>query len=285
MRSPTHRWRFALPMLPAQLVWCFACTDAAARAHVLDTNREPQPGPSSTIVFQDDFERYDGTCRSMDAQGPWNTSSGTCTSDPNEVISAPDNTGYAGDANGVGGRSARFAWPVSSEEQFYPLEAPLSGLGGRGQAEYFSFWYKAPNFIYRADFPRVGKKMFILFVGDGSEGRVTINPSAFSIQPSKGAKVDAEFDRWPTGITSEDAFLAYLTDGRWHRYTIMRLPETRDRAGDGALRMWVDGYLVIDRRNFGTYAARTASILLAGTFNGGSSKVQTEYYDNIVVWR
>ena len=238
---------------------------------------------NAQVLFQDDFESYDGTCLSMDLQGPWNTSSGTCDSDPNGVISSPNGTGYAGDVNGVGGRSARFIWPISTTEQFYPLEAVIGGQ--TGATEYYTYWYKAPNFIYRAAYPRVGKKMFLLFVGDGSVGRVTINPSAFSIQPSNAGKVDSEFDHWPAGITNEDAFLTWLTDGRWHRYTLMRKPESSDGAGDGALMMWVDGYLVIDRQNFGTYAARTGSILLAGTFNGGSSQVQTEYYDQVVVWR
>ncbi|HKO15637.1 MAG TPA: hypothetical protein VJU87_05320 [Gemmatimonadaceae bacterium] len=48
--------------------------------------------------------------------------------------------------------------------------------------------------------------------------------------------------------------------------------------------MWVDGYLVVDRQHLGTYAAETNDVILAGTFNGGSSVNQTEYYDSIVVW-
>jgi hypothetical protein len=275
--------RLAQSALPIALSLGIACGSAKTPTDILVDEGEPQLEASSTIVFQDDFESYDGTCLSMDMQGPWNTSSGTCDSNPNGVISSPNGTGYAGDVNGVGGRSARWIWPISTTEQFYPIEAVIGGQ--TGATEYYTYWYKAPNFIYRAAYPRVGKKMFILFVGDGSVGRVTINPSAFSIQPSNAAKVDSEFDHWPAGITTEDAFLTWLTDGQWHRYTILRKPESRDGAGDGALLMWVDGYLVIDRQNFGTYSARTSSILLAGTFNGGSSKVQTEYYDHIVVWR
>ncbi|HKO10962.1 MAG TPA: hypothetical protein VJV22_03275, partial [Acidobacteriaceae bacterium] len=89
----------------------------------------------------------------------------------------------------------------------------------------------------------------------------------------------------PAGLADEDAYLAYLTNGQWHRYTIMRLPETRDGALDGALRVWVDGYLVVDRQHLGTYAAETNDVILAGTFNGGSSVNQTEYYDSVVMWR
>jgi len=35
----------------------------------------------------------------------------------------------------------------------------------------------------------------------------------------------------------------------------------------------------------GTFTGNTAAIDLAGTFNGGSSKAQTEYYDNVIAWR
>lgn len=272
------------------LLLCLACSTASSSAEVVGSDQEPQPTASSTIILRDDFESYDGTCRSMDVSGGgrWRTSSGSCGTDPNGVISSPDGTGYAGDVSGVGGRSARWNWPVSTQEQFFPLEASVRGFKGRGGGEYYSFWYRAPRFVYRTSFPRLGKKLFLLFPANRSShgaGRVTINPSEFSILQSNGVKIDAQFDHWPAGVPSEDAFLAYLTDGRWHRYTVMRIPETRDRAMNGALRVWVDGYLVVERGRLGTFAAPTESVLLGGTFNGGSSRVQSEYIDDVVAWR
>ena len=245
---------------------------------------EPRPGAGSTIVFQDDFERYDGTCQSLVTIGHWATSDENCNNPGSSVITTPDGTGSLGTPTGIGGRSARWNWPISTTEQFYILDRSVSGFSGR-QPEYFTYDYRAPNFVYVGAYPRVGKKMFLLIVGDGSTGRVTINPSAWGLQQSNGVHLNPTFDQWPTGLTSEAAFLAYLTNGQWHRYTIMRLPESSNGAMDGMIRIWVDGYLVVNWTQVGTYTGNTSGIDLAGTFNGGSSKAQTEYYDNVIVWR
>jgi len=47
----------------------------------------------------------------------------------------------------------------------------------------------------------------------------------------------------------------------------------------------VDGYLVVNYTAAGTFTGNTSTIDLAGTFNGGSSILQTEYYDNVIAWR
>ena len=89
MRRRTVVQRLAQSALPIALSLGIACGSAQTPTEIVDEG-EPQPGAGSTIVFQDDFESYDGTCLSMDLGGPWNTSSGTCDSNPNGVISSPN---------------------------------------------------------------------------------------------------------------------------------------------------------------------------------------------------
>ena len=279
--------RRMLPFLWAPLIALLFAGCSGSGAAVIDPlvdEGEPRPGSASTILFQDDFERYDGSCQSLVTVGRWATSDDNCSTPSSSVITTPDATGSLGTATGIGGHSARWNWPVSTSEQFYILEHPVSGFSGR-QPEYFSYDYRAPNFVYVGAYPRVGKKMFLLLVGDGQTGRVTINPWEWGLQQSNGVHLNPTFDQWPAGLTSQDAYAAYLTNGQWHRYTIMRLPESSNGAMDGMIRIWVDGYIVVNWTQVGTFTGNTAAIDLAGTFNGGSSKAQTEYYDNVIAWR
>lgn len=244
---------------------------------------EPRPTATSTFIFRDDFERYDGSCRALTAIGAWATSDDNC-SNTTANITTPTDAGSTGSPTTIVGRALRIAWPISTSEQFYIAEHPVSGFSGR-QPEYFSYDYRAPGFVYVGAYPRVGKKMFLLLVGGSQTGRVTINPTEWGMLQSNGVHLNPDFDHYPPGITSKAAYTAYLTDGRWHRYTLMRLPESSNGAMDGLIRLWVDGYLVVDYQRAGTYIGNTSSIDVAGTFNGGSSKMQVEYYDNVVAWR
>ena len=244
---------------------------------------EPRPTSSSTLLFRDDFERYDGSCHSLIALGGWATSDPNCGGSAANMTT-PTGVGSLGTATGIGGHALRIVWPVSTSEQFFIAEHPVPGFSGR-QPEYFSYDYRAPGFVYVAAYPRVGKKMFLLLIGGGQTGRVTINPTEWGMLQSNGVHLNPDFDYYPAGITSKAGYTAYLTNGQWHRYTIMRLPETSNGAMDGQVRMWVDGYLVVDYQHAGTYTGNTSTIDVAGTFNGGSSVLQTEYYDNVTAWR
>ena len=46
------------------------------------------------------------------------------------------------------------------------------------------------------------------------------------------------------------------------------------------IRIWVDGYLVVNWTQVGTFTGNTSAIDLAGTF-----KAQIEYNDNVIAWR
>ena len=247
---------------------------------------EPQPGAASVIVFEDDFESYDGGCWSLIpfGGGPWATNRGThCTDDPNNIISTPDGEGYVGSPTATGGRVVRWNWPESTSEQHYILGKSVD-FPGAGVPEYFSFYYRTSvGFVYRTKSPRVGKKHFLIWP-DGGLGRWTNGTKGWSLLQSNGEKIDSDWDVFPDGLTADQYEQQYINDGRWHHYTYERTPESVTGALDGRVRVWMDGLLVLDRQNLGTFAQAAGQITLAGTFNGGSSKNQQEYFDNFVSW-
>jgi len=115
-----------------------------------------------------------------------------------------------------------------------------------------------------------------------------------TVQTSGGQIEDEQTSNGPWGPAP--GTINHLTDGDWHRITIERKTSTSDGANDGAFRVWLDGVKIIDGttgRNFPLGVPATTSLFLgsdgvqsftlASTFNGGSSRAQSEYYDNIIV--
>lgn len=87
-----------------------------------------------------------------------------------------------------------------------------------------------------------------------------------------------------------------IADGALHRVTIFILKESGDQVGDGIVRMWVDGTIVINyngsdptdpayhqtytRTNVGT----AAPIAFPTVLNAGSQQLQSQWFDNVLVW-
>jgi len=84
-----------------------------------------------------------------------------------------------------------------------------------------------------------------------------------------------------------------LTDGGWHRYTVYERKESAALRGDGIVRTWIDGVLVMDHDGTnpssasyhkvftGANGTKWTHISYPTTLNQGSANAQTIWYDNV----
>ena len=88
---------------------------------------------------------------------------------------------------------------------------------------------------------------------------------------------------------------AALADGAWHRISIQIRRETSPGAGNGLIRVWIDGTLIMDYDGensaspaFHQVYTRTMSmynpIQYQSTFNAGAPKAQSRWFDDLLMW-
>jgi hypothetical protein len=86
-----------------------------------------------------------------------------------------------------------------------------------------------------------------------------------------------------------------IADGQFHRFTIFFRKESRADAGDGAVRMWVDGVMVIDyngadpaspayHKTFTRLNGFAAPIQFPTVLNAGAPQQQSQWFDSVAVW-
>jgi hypothetical protein len=244
---------------------------------------------TSTLMFSEDWSTINYTCcQDTIFLGGWARSPTGCGIDnTNDVITIPTGQGYGGTPTSRSGKCARWNWPTDTNEQFFVL-SHSAGTNPSGQTPVnFQFWYRAmPGFVYKTTFPRVGKKHFLIWPNgtDGSQGRWTNGVKGWSYNISNGSPITSDWDQFPNGLTADQFETTYINDGNWHRYTYQRIPETANGAANGAIRVWCDGLKVLERTNFGTWALGVDLVQVAGTFNGGSSQNQDEFFDEFRFW-
>jgi len=264
---------------------------------------EPFPSdPGMNVVLNDSFEY--ANCNEW-ASSIWDVSAADC----GNVLKTTSGTGYVGTSSGLGGRSVFLDWPASSSSQFYPVSTNALSTPGNGKSTFFRYYYRAPGFIYVGSFPRIEKKHFLTNVGQDSGFQIRIGRSLeippigkpvkfeWALKQSDGSGIitDTQTSTGPWG--QHPGTINYLTDGDWHRITIERKSETSDGVGDGAFRVWLDGVKIIDgttgehfpvgqpaSTSLAMWSAGVTFVEFASTMNGGSSKDQQEYYDDLVVW-
>lgn len=230
-------------------------------------------------VFVDDFASY--------TDGPsFNTAPGGqnwALSGPLAQLSAPASSG----PNGTG-RSAQLVWHIG--DGWLILDHGVASQSSR--VAYVSYDYKAPNFIYGTVFPQEGKKHVLL--NNGETQRITIafgmgvdnyagaQSMGIEMTETNGNYLFTHPDQMPWG--DQNGTVVHVTDGNWHHITVKRTAESANGARDGAIELWMDGQKLFNLQNAGTGTQGIDNITLAGTFNGGSPREQTEYYDNIRIW-
>lgn len=74
-----------------------------------------------------------------------------------------------------------------------------------------------------------------------------------------------------------------LQQGTWHRLTMLLGRETSVGGGDGVVRVWVDGALVIDRDRASTGTAPFAGVRYPTTLKSGGARAQSRWLDEVVL--
>lgn len=141
----------------------------------------------------------------------------------------------------------------------------------------------SPGFVF--DWGRGGrcdgnaKKLFLLWAREGSRF-VFISENGWL-----GVGSDADH---PLFRQNRAAALlpTSLADGAWHRITFHVRQSSSPRAADGAVNGWIDGeqrwaYEGVVTHNAGGYHL----FKMPATFNQGSPRAQTEWVDELKVWR
>jgi hypothetical protein len=163
----------------------------------------------------------------------------------------------------------------------------------------------------------VGSKEVVIFRNSNNTGgRITwsaITPQAtcpnilgnlpgllwhFSIDPEPGTTAPSQC----SGSLSYRQHLAVLTkgpaalaDGAWHRITLHLRRETAPGAGNGLIRVWIDGTLIMDydgenaaSPSHNQVFTRTMPLFnpiqYQSTFNAGAPQAQSRWFDDFLVW-
>jgi hypothetical protein len=145
----------------------------------------------------------------------------------------------------------------------------------------FSVRY-TPGFVFdwRGYSPCVGnaKKIFFLWATSGSRFDVISENHAVGVGSDNDHPLFAQLGG---AVTPEQ-----LADGAWHRFTFHVRQSSTPTARDGFVQGWIDGRLkwsrmAIATNNGGGYY----DFKLPTTFNQGSPVTQSEWLDNLKLWR
>jgi hypothetical protein len=139
-----------------------------------------------------------------------------------------------------------------------------------------------PGFVFdwRGHGPCTGnaKKIFFLWAHEGSRFDVISENHAI------GAGSDNDhplFAQSAPEVTPEQ-----LADGKWHRFTFHVRQSSTPTATDGFIQGWIDGRLKWSRRGIATHnSGGYYDFKVPTTFNQGSPVAQSEWLDNLALWR
>lgn len=230
---------------------------------------EPAYDPARhTLLWYDDFRQYGGSA-DLTAAGRY------IYAQPSQYLRI-DPTG------GVGGKPAlRIDWPKAGtpcrddsrtlERNFTASREIYVTIVVRYQPGF--------KFDWSGTGPCTGnsKKMLIIYSAGGE---------AFGLYAING-KLQIAFGSDPLFPQNVGTFsLAQLADGNWHRITFYVRQESSASANDGVVMGWVDGalrwnYSKVDTKGSGGYN----DFKYPTVFNHGSPAAQSEWLDNIRVWK
>ncbi|HEV8410907.1 MAG TPA: hypothetical protein VGQ30_10380 [Gemmatimonadaceae bacterium] len=237
---------------------------AGSGAHYRDDPAEPFFDPDSSVaLWVDDFER-----------------SGEGSLD--RYVTLGSEAIHLESGAGIGGSTAvRFDWTRSTDcrdesrliEHAFP-ETPEVFLQ-------FSVRYtRGFVFDWRGNGPCVGnaKKLFFLWSRSGSRFDVISENHAIGA----GSDFDHPLFAQIGGALTPEA----LADGEWHRFTFHVRQSSTPTTADGFVYGWIDGKLkwartAVATNNSGGYY----DFKLPTTFNQGSPATQSEWLDDLRIWR
>lgn len=267
---------------------------------------EPDGGPSepttsSQVLYADDFERYANTAAVKGSYGDQREVQGALVLD--DLGDAGTRTlriDYA--ADGGCANADVFLSKVTA------ITSPLTVV--------FRYRFKfEPGFRFQQPASHcagagVASSEFV--IGRVMGGRGTVVVSAGSDAPLPVISPGLSGLRWQVQIrdvratvTPQEPHVLYrqhlrvtrlspsaVADGRWHRLAVLVQRETMPQAGDGRLRMWIDGEAVLD---YDGSVGASAGKLFTGTpqfgqitypsvLLSGASQPQSRWFDDVVLF-
>jgi hypothetical protein len=147
----------------------------------------------------------------------------------------------------------------------------------------FSVRY-SPNFVFdwsgRGPCSGNAKKLFLLWAREGSRFVYISENGALGVGSDHDHPLFAQ-NRASLPYAPRD-----LADGAWHRITLRIRQGSTPSAPDGLVLGWIDGELhwrydgIVTHNSGGYYLFK-----MPATFNSGSPVAQTEWLDNLEIWR
>ncbi|MCA3016879.1 MAG: hypothetical protein INH41_31220 [Myxococcaceae bacterium] len=266
---------------------------------------EPDGGPAepttaTQVLFQDDFERWASTAAIKGSYGDQREVNASFELDAAAAamgarslrIEYPPGTGCA-DADVFLGKVLANTSPLTAVLRYrfrftpgFRFQQPASWCGGRGLSS------------TEAVLGRVGAARGAVVVAaasdaasprlldglDGLRWQVTVREVRATATPQQPDAVYRQHLRLPRLGPSATA------DDGWHRLAVLVQRETSPGAGDGVLRVWVDGEAVLDydgerpgfaRGQVFTGTAPFGSIAFPTTLASGASQRQARWFDEV----
>lgn len=141
----------------------------------------------------------------------------------------------------------------------------------------------SPGFVFdwsqRGPCSGNAKKLFLLWAAEGSRFVFIAENGTLGV----GSDHDHPLFVQNRGVAMR---LADLADGQWHRITLQVRQASSPRHADGAIVGWIDGVRRWEHRNIVTHNAGGYYLFkMPTTFNSGSPRTQTEWVDELRIWR
>lgn len=123
------------------------------------------------------------------------------------------------------------------------------------------------------------KKLFLLWAAEGSRFVFIAENGALGV----GSDHDHPLFAQNRGVTMR---LAEFGDGQWHRVTLQVRQSSSPKQADGAITGWIDGVRRWEYRDLVTHNEGGYYLFkMPATFNSGSPRAQTEWVDDLRIWR
>ena len=259
---------FSVPITLLVVAACSASTDQVMSPLPLDIHEPVYVAGQNTSLFFDDFESY--TTGSSFQTNDWA---------PHDVtlLSAPAGTGYGG------GKAAQISWLAGTTGSGMDRSVPTTG---EGRVAILTFMYRTSS-GFQVD--NIGKKYAIMNLGDPD--RVTTGLTGSGGQGAWDLLISGYFGGSQDIFASPDAqpitdisVGQYVTNGSWHRVTIRRTQSSSGHLPDGSIEIWIDGVKTHNLTGLMLGTQPIFNIEFSGTWNNGSPKAQTEWFDDVRVW-
>jgi hypothetical protein len=203
---------------------------------------------------------------------------------------------HADAGGGLGGSGAmRMDWTrsTSCQDDWRGIERSLAGAPREVIVQY-SVRY-SPGFVfdwaYSGQSPCDGnaKKFMRLVAGTSGGAPCGTAAGADFLFVSEDHDLRAEgicASRLSSQNVGAPTSLSELADGKWHRVTFHVKQSSSLTAADGFFHGWIDG---VQRWSMPNWASRSVGgwgfLRLPGTFNRGSPATQSEWLDDLKIWR